>query len=176
MQARKTKAMNNSITFKMTGEEYYLGWKYKLNKGKIQSKAIIPAMLLICILTVVFGFMLEFGTTAIFIVLFFATSLVSQMTIQKKSIIQEYNFSRVLNGDNTLRLYSEGIEIITSYEKIFTPWKSVFAVKETPKSLIILPTFRKGIFVISKERYNSEEFENILSLLKNNLTVEEGKR
>lgn len=160
----------------MTGEEYYLGWKYKLNKGKTQSKAIIPAMLLICILTVVFGFMLEFGTTAILIVLFFVASLVSQMTIQKRSIIQEYNFSKILNGENTLKIYGEGIEIITSYEKIFTPWKSVFAVKETPKSLIILPTFRKGIFVISKERCNFEEFENILSLLKNNLKVEEGKK
>lgn len=160
----------------MTGEEYYLGWKYKLNKGKIQSKAIIPAMLLICILTVVFGFMLEFETTAIIIVLFFATSLVSQMTIQKKSIIQEYNFSKVLNGENTLKIYGEGMEIITSYEKIFTPWKSVFGIKETPKYLIILPTFRKGIFVISKERYNSDELENILSLLKNNVNIEEGKK
>lgn len=167
--------MNNSITFKMTGEEYYLGWKHKLNKGKIQNKAVIPIMILICILIVIFGFLLEFETTAILVALFLATSVELQVNIQKKSIIQEYNFSKVLNGDNTLRLYSEGMEIITSYEKIFTPWQSIFSVKETPQFLIILPTFRKGIFVISKERYNSEEFENILSLLKRNLTVEEGK-
>ncbi|MGN1328322.1 MAG: YcxB family protein [Eubacterium sp.] len=167
--------MNNSITFKMTGEEYYLGWKYKLNKGKMQSKAMIPAMILICIFIVIFGFFLEMETTAILIVLFFATSIVTQMKMQKKSIIQEYNFSKVLNGENTLKIYGEGIEIITSYEKIFTPWQSVFAVKETPKHLIILPTFRKGVFVISKEKYNSDELANILSLLKNNLKVEEGK-
>lgn len=168
--------MNNSITFKMTGEEYYLGWKYKLNKGKIQNRAVIPIMVLLCILTIIFGFILKFETTAIIIVLFFATSVLSQLSIQKKGIIQEYNFSKVLNGDNTLRLYSEGMEIINSYEKIFTPWKSVFAVKETPENLIILPTFRKGVFVISKDRYKSDELENILSLLKNNLKIEEGKK
>lgn len=167
--------MNNSITFKMTGEEYYLGWKHKVKKGNIQSKALIPLLILICVLVIIFGFLLDFKSLSIIAVLFLLNTVLSQMLIQKKSIIQEYNFSKVLNGDNTLKIYSEGIEIINSYQKIFTPWQSIFLVKETPKYIIILPTFRKGIFVISKERYKSEALDNVLSLLKKSVKVEEGK-
>ncbi|MGN1421095.1 MAG: YcxB family protein [Eubacterium sp.] len=169
--------MNNSITFKMTGEEYYLGWKHKLNKGKMQSKALIISFAILVIIgLLIFSFMLEVEFMTIILILLFFSSAISTVALQKKSIIQEYNFSKVLNGENTLKIYGEGMEIITSYEKIFTPWQSVFSVKETPKYIIILPTFRKGIFVISKEKYNSDELTNILSLLKNNVKVEEGKK
>ena len=45
------------------------------------------------------------------------------------------------------------------------PWKSVYAVKETKKELIILPTLSRGVAVISKERYKNE-LEEIIKILK----------
>ena len=44
-------------------------------------------------------------------------------------------------------------------------WKSVYAVKETKKELIILPTLSRGVAVISKERYKNE-LEEIIKILK----------
>lgn len=167
--------MNNSISFKMTGEEYYLGWKYKLNKGKIQTKGTAAAIILFGILLVVLGFAFDYELVAFIAVVFSIVMAVMQQSIQKKIIIQEYTFSKVLNGENTLKLYGEGIELINSYEKIYTPWQSIFAVKETGQSLIILPTFRKGVFVIDKSRYMSEELENIIASLRKNIRLEEGK-
>lgn len=163
------------LTFKMTGEEYYLGVKYKMSKGDTLSGSRLFILLLNCVLLLLIGELFGFTAGAVTIIICISVFMSLQKKMQKKSVIQEYNFSRTLSGENTVRLYGEGIEIFNSFEKIYTPWQSVFAVKETDRALIILPTYRKGVFVINKEKYKSPELERITDALRRNVRFEKGR-
>ena len=100
---------------------------------------------------------------------------VSGVYMEKKSVIRQYEYSPIFSGEQTVRIFDEGVELINSYEKVFAPWQSVFAVMETPKYIKILPTFCKGIAVISKERYGGEELDGIMNALRSHIIVEEGR-
>lgn len=164
------------LTFKMTGEEYYLGVKYRRSKGDSLSRRVLLLVVLFnCAAALLVGVLLDIMAGAVTIIICMAAFVFLLLFMQKKSIIQEYNFSRTLSGENTVRLYGEGIELFNSYEKIYTPWQSVFAVKETDKALIILPTYRKGVFVINKEKYKSPELERITDALRRNVRFEKGR-
>lgn len=164
-----------NLTFKMTGEEYFIGLKYKKKKGSMNqhlaAKAILFAILII-IASIIFKFNYMFYVFAAF---FIAMGFIMEGS-EKKLIIRNYTISPIQSGEHTLRLYDEGMELINSYEKIFVPWQSVFAVKETPSNIQILPTYRKGIAVISKERYGGSQLEGIMSTIRQHVKVEEGKR
>ncbi len=90
---------------------------------------------------------------------------VFKMIMTKNSVMNDFQRSPILNEENTIRIYDEGLELIGSFEKVYAPWKSVYAVKETKKELIILPTLSRGVAVISKERYKNE-LEEIIKILK----------
>lgn len=98
---------------------------------------------------------------SIMLMLFF----VFKMIMTKNSVMNDFQRSPILNEENTIRIYDEGLELIGSFEKVYAPWKSVYAVKETKKELIILPTLSRGVAVISKERYKNE-LEEIIKILK----------
>lgn len=53
----------------------------------------------------------------------------------------------------------------SSFEKVYAPWQSIYAIKETKSELIILPTLSRGIAVISKQRYG-KELDEIIKVLK----------
>lgn len=162
------------LTFKMTGEEYYLGWKYKRKKGSLNSHAplisIIFAAVLIAISVLLkIDYYLYFFAGLIIVIGFLG------VFTEKKAVIREYEYSPILSKEQTVRIFDDGIELINSYEKVFAPWQSVFAVMETPKYIKILPTFCKGIAVISKERYKSDELDNIIDAVRAHIKVEEGR-
>lgn len=163
------------LTFKMTGEEYYLGWKYKRAKGSLNNRSTLITIIFITALIVISIFF------KIDYYIYFFAGLMIVFTLlgvyaEKKTVIREYEYSPVLNGEQTVRIFDEGIELINSYEKVFSPWQSIFAVMETPKYVKILPSFCKGIAVISKERYKSVELDEILNAIRSHIKVEEGKK
>lgn len=163
------------LTFKMTGEEYYLGWKYKRAKGSLNSHAALISIIFALTLIVISVFL------KIDYYLYFFAGLIIVIGIlgifmEKKSVIREYEYSPILSTEQTVRIFDEGIELINSYEKVFAPWQSVFAVMETPKYIKILPTFCKGIAVISKERYKSDELDSIMNAVRLHVKVEEGRK
>jgi len=84
--------------------------------------------------------------------------------------------SPVLRGRHTLCIYDEGLEIINGYEKIFTPWESLFDYKEDDKRVIIMPSFRKGLIVINKQTENSGELDAFLTSLKEHMAKKEGAK
>ena len=75
-----------------------------------------------------------------------------------------------------MAIYDEGVELINSYEKVFAPWQSIFAVKETPEYIIILLSFSKGMAVINKQRYAGNELDSVIGTIKSKVPIEEGKR
>ena len=162
------------LTFKMTGEEYYLGWKYKRKKGSLNRHTAVLSIALAIILVVMSIVLKVDYYSYLFAGLLIITG-VSGVYMEKKSVIRQYEYSPIHSGEQTVRIFDEGIELINSYEKVFTPWQSVFAVMETPKYIKILPTFCKGIAVISKERYSGDELESIINTLRAHVKVEEGK-
>ncbi len=150
----------------MTGEEYYRGFKYKVNKTGMSDVAqiiIISAIIVIfAVLTVLKMIDFYLSVFVVLLAVFYAV----QMFTNKKSVIRYYEMSPVLNDEHTINIYDEGIELINSYEKIYAPWQSVFSFKETSKELIILPTLSRGVAVINKERYASNELQNLIGVLK----------
>ncbi|MGN1203257.1 MAG: hypothetical protein ACI4RF_08160 [Eubacterium sp.] len=163
------------LTFKMTGEEYYSAWKYKRKKGMLNQHLALKSIIL-AVIIIVFSviFKIEYFAYILAGMLIITGFLGSNM--EKKSVINEFRISPIQSGEHTIRIYDEGIELINSYEKMFVPWQSIFAVKETPANIQILPTFRKGIAVISKERYGGSELEQIIKAVKSHVKVEEGKK
>lgn len=162
------------LTFKMTAEEFYLGWKYKLKKNNRDNKKIlfsIPLLIIMLLLTI---YIKEYFF--LFYFFLFSGFIIFNNSIRKKSIISQFYSSPNMSGEQTVVVYDEGIEIINSYEKMFVPWQSIFAVKQDSGNLIILPTFRKGLFVISKERYGSSELDVLISALQRNVKIEEGRK
>lgn len=163
------------LTFKMTGEEYYLGWKYKRAKGSINKRTPLLSIILAIILIVISIILKVDYYSYIFAVLLIVTGIFG-VYMEKKSVIRQYEYSPIFSGEQTVRIFDEGIELINSYEKVFTPWQSVFAVMETPKYIKILPTFCKGIAVISKDRYRGEELDGIINAVRAHVRVEEGRK
>ncbi len=160
------------LTFKMTAEEFYLGWKYKLKKNNRDNKKILYLLPLLILLSIIFT--KNYFYFVYFF--FFAGFIVFNNIMQKKSIISQFYSLPNMSGEQTIVLYDEGIEFINSYEKMFVPWQSIFAVKDDSGNLIILPTFRKGMFVISKERYKGSELDVIIYALQRNVKIEEGRK
>lgn len=162
------------LTFQMTADEFYEGWKYKLKKNNYKNR--IPLLIIILILLIPASIAYIKNAILLLYVLFSIALMVSARMMNKKAVKRQFFSSPTIKGEATLSTYGEGLEIINSYQKIFVPWQSIFSVKETEKLLIIMPTYRTGVFVISKERYSSNELNEIILLLKQNTTVEEGKR
>ncbi|MCM1114839.1 MAG: hypothetical protein NC397_05010 [Clostridium sp.] len=162
------------FSFNMTAEDFYIGWKYKLKKNNRNNASgilLLPVLILFFILMV---YTKEFFTLS-YIILVVLFMLVNH-ALQKKSIKSQFYSSPVLTGEQTIVLYDEGIELINSYEKMFVPWKGIFSIKQDSKNLIIMPTFRKGIFVINKERYSGSDLDNMIFALQQNVKIEEGKK
>lgn len=160
------------LTFRMTAEEFYLGWKYKLKKNNRDNKKILYLLPLLILLSIIFT-KNYFYFVYFFVIIGF---IIFNNIMQKKGIISQFYSLPNMSGEQTIVLYDEGIEFINSYEKMFVPWQSIFAVKDDSGNLIILPTFRKGMFVISKERYKGSELDVIISALQRNVKIEEGRK
>lgn len=162
------------LTFQMTADEFYEGWKYKLKKNNYKNRTPLIAIILIVLMIALI--MLTKNVLYLGYMLLLIALVVFIIFSNKKAVKRQFFSSPTIAGETTLCTYGEGLEIINSYQKIFVPWQSIFSVKETEKLLIIMPTYRTGAFVISKERYGSSELNEIIELLKQNNKVEEGKR
>lgn len=163
-----------NLTFKMTGEEYYAGWKYKCNKGKIRNNNFF--MLITTVLFIIaYSFIFNTGFVAYMFAVGIILISIFRIKAEKKSIISQFSVSPIKCGEHTLRVYDEGIELINSYEKVFAPWKSIFAVKETEQHVMILLSLSKGIAVIDKQKYAQYGLYDIMRKIKMNVQVEGGR-
>lgn len=163
------------LTFKMNGEEYYRAWKYKCKKGSINNQNRIFAVIL-AIITVIFIVVMKAGIMLYMLAGMLLFTSVFYNISEKRAVINQFNSSPINIGDHTVAIYDEGVELINSYEKVFAPWQSIFAVKETPEYIIILLSFSKGMAVINKQRYGGNELDDIISKIKSKVNIEEGKR
>ena len=148
------------LTFKMTADEFYRGFNFKTSKLWMNETCELVFLTVFLVLAAILTFTGVLKDTfllilSIMLMLFF----VFKMIMTKNSVMNDFQRSPILNEENTIRIYDEGLE------KVYAPWKSVYAVKETKKELIILPTLSRGVAVISKERYKNE-LEEIIKILK----------
>lgn len=152
-----------SLSFTMTPEEYYRGFKFKSR----QNRSAMVLMPIVSVLISVVLIVLYFFLWKEQIMPFFAAVLIifpsSSLWIEKKTIKAEYMSSHVMSGEHTVRLHEDGIEFFGGFEKIFVKWDRLTGVKDTGKELILIPCRRTGAFVISKSRYAGEELNAVLS-------------
>ena len=148
------------LTFKMTADEFYKGYNYKIQKIGLNNVAEIVSLVVIMIASIIVSVLGILPFAILLCILF-----VYKQIAAKNSITIEFQRSIILNDENTLRLYDEGLEIFSSFEKVYAPWQSIYAIKETKSELIILPTLSRGIAVISKQRYG-KELDEIIKVLK----------
>lgn len=154
------------LTFKMTADEFYKGYNYKIQKTGLNNMAEIVSLVVIMIASIVACVLGVVKATFILPLAFLlCVFFVYKQIAAKNSISTEFQRSIILNDENTLRIYDEGLEIFSSFEKVYSPWQSIYAIKETKSELIILPTLSRGIAVISKQRYG-KELEEIIKVLK----------
>lgn len=154
-----------NIKFRMTDEEFYLGWNYKKKKSKLTRTTLLITITALCIGFFIFGIISKLYYFAITPVCIGGAIFFMGYYFEKKSIMQEYRFSPYINGEYTLHLIDEGLSIVSSYEKLFVPYGNIFAFEDTKDYVYLIPTFRKGIFVINKERYAGEELDNAIKFL-----------
>ncbi len=157
------------LTFRMTADDYVLGWKYKNKKTKYSNTFAIFLTLILIFAIALLSFMkiVNGGIFIVGVILLFPFFNILMTNKLRKTEFQE---SPVLNGENTIKTYDGGIEIITSFEKIFVPWQSLYAAKETKENLIILPTYSNGVYVINKQKYESVNLVEITLKIKENFS------
>ena len=140
------------LTYKMTADEFYKGYNYKIQKIGLNNMAEIVSLVVIMIASIIVSVLGIVNATVIlpFAILLCILFVYKQISA-KNSITIEFQRSIILNDENTIRLYA--------------PWQSIYAIKETKSELIILPTLSRGIAVISKQRYG-KELDEIIKVLK----------
>ncbi len=154
------------ITFQMTENEFYLGWKYKNNTGKMSNYAGAVLVAVICLCVSAVGVARALPFLAVTGICISGAVLFGTFNRQKKRVMQEYRYSAVINGEHTIIADNDRITLINSFEKMSVPYSKIFAFKETKDYLFIMPTFRKGIAVINKERYGGDDLTKIAEVLK----------
>lgn len=164
------------LNFKMTAEDYYLGLCLKREKNNIKNDIDFSPYILLAVFFIIsavyFKSLLYIGMDIVFAVVF----VIFQKRNMKKSFIKQYETSAVLKSRHTLRTYSEGLEIINSYEKVFVPWQGLFHVENNEKYLLILPTYQKGIIAVNKSKYGGNELDAMIEFIRSNApSFKEGK-
>lgn len=163
-------------SFFMDADDYTKAFLYKLKKcKKIEINFFKWAMILFFIALVCFVLLNKTLTGIIYFVVLSLCSILIN-SYKNKGIKRQFLMSPVLRGRHTLCIYDEGLEIINGYEKIFTPWESLFDYKEDDKRVIIMPSFRKGLIVINKQTENSGELDAFLTSLKEHMAKKEGAK
>lgn len=154
-----------SLTFFMTPQEYYLGWKFKRKQN--QNASALFSFLSVAAACVFFGIYIYLPKEVYLLITAVLLAMFPVFTIwmERRTVKAEYDASPILNGTHTLRLYENGIEFLGSFEKIFAPWQSLQFVKETGNYLMIIPCQKSGIFVINKVKFAGAELNAVLSAL-----------
>lgn len=153
------------LSFKMTGEDFYLAWKERNKKSNMFDNKKYYCIILIALIAAVAMIFLKSYYSAAIIVIFTALFAILTAVLNKKRVISSYEKSVVTRGVQTIKLYDEGLEILNSYEKVFVPWNKIYFVKDTPTHLIILPMLRKGILAVNKSAYACDELNEIIGRL-----------
>lgn len=156
------------LSFNMTAQDYYTAWEIKnkiINKDeKKRVRILLTILIAVMVLSLlnalisknISGFVFPFILVALML-----ASVAIRISGRKRTVSNQFNESAVLQSMHTIRTYSEGLEIINSYEKMFVPWKSIYYAGENDTHFIILPTYVKGIIAIDKGRFASPELDRI---------------
>ncbi len=164
------------ITFKMNADEYYIGVKFK--NRKIKSTNIFTNIMFVvfAIAIVLYTIFVVKNPLLYFFAILVAVLPISRSNMEKKAIKNSFNNSIVLSGEQTLCVSESGIEIINGFEKIYCPYGTILGIEDTKDYLIIAPVIKKGVLTISKEKYASEELDEIIKILKEKENVEGAKK
>lgn len=162
-------------SFFMNADDYTKAFLYKLEVCKLNDKTPIIVVFL-CLIALICLTLLQKSYLGVIYFVLLLISLFFIQNLKRKSIKKQFFQSPVLRGRHTLCIYDEGLEIINSYEKIFTPWESIYHFKEDDKKVILLPTFRKGVLVINKDNTDKEQLELFLNDLRHRLSCREGSK
>jgi hypothetical protein len=163
------------ITFNTNEEEYYLGWKFRRAMTKTNQSVALRSIIF-AIVMIAIGIVCRLNYFIYVLALFLIASGIFSDVMQKKSVIRTRKYSPILCSQQSLLIYDEGIELINSYEKVFAPWASIYAVEESPKYVKIMATYSKGVAVINKERYGGKELDDIMNVIKAHTMVKEVRK
>ena len=96
------------LTYKMTADEFYKGYNYKIQKIGLNNVAEIVSLVVIMIASIVASVLGVVNATVIlpFAILLCILFVYKQISA-KNSITIEFQRSIILNDENTLRLYDE---------------------------------------------------------------------
>lgn len=155
-----------TITFQMTPQEYYAGWKYRAKADKNALWFIKWVSVGIGALLAVLAACSVLHPFYLFAALFFAVFPFFVAFSEKKSILREFSDSPVLNDLHTLQLQNECITVINSFEKITVPAKHVYAAREDQQYFYFLPTLKKGIFVLCKARCDASALGTVMAAVR----------
>lgn len=124
------------LTYKMTADEFYKGYNYKIQKIGLNNMAEIVSLVVIIIASIIVSVL---GVVNAMVILPFAILLcilfVYKQISAKNSITIEFQRSIILNDENTLRLYDEGLEIFSSFKRFMPRGKAFMRLRKLKVNL-----------------------------------------
>lgn len=156
-------------SFKMNAEDYAEAYLQKYKTIKLHDGTSVTLIIFIIIFLVCLGLLAKPFVGAIFTALIILYILA--FTKIRKSVIKNTFYSSPsLFTVQTMRIYDEGLEIINGYEKMFTPWQSIYYFKEDAKKVTVMASFRKGTVIINKQtQENTQELNLFLDELRKHI-------
>lgn len=124
------------LTYKMTADEFYKGYNYKIQKIGLNNMAEIVSLVVIIIASIIVSVL---GVVNAMVILPFAILLcilfVYKQISAKNSITIEFQRSIILNDENTLRLYDEGLEIFQVLKRFMPRGKAFMRLRKLKVNL-----------------------------------------
>lgn len=121
------------LTYKMTADEFYKGYNYKIQKIGLNNMAEIVSLVVIMIASIIVSVLGIVNATVIlpFAILLCILFVYKQISA-KNSITIEFQRSIILNDENTIRLYDEGLKFFQVLKR-FMPRGKAFMRLRKPK-------------------------------------------
>lgn len=163
-----------TFDFRMTQEEYLLGCNYRAGRQSIKNVAGIKSF--VFSLATLLVLVLTGADTVLFLL---PLILIGFGIFERKSVnaayAKEYGAKPFLYGVQQITCDENKIKVQNAFEKYSSAYADIFAVRVTKKKIIILFTYRRGVFVINREKY-ADECEKLLELFAEKGVKLDGKR
>ena len=154
-----------TIDFHMSQQEYLRGCRYKMKKQAPWRVPGLPAFLLAAV-TLAFAFLMRADTLYLLLPAILVGFGVAEQLRINAAFVGDFNTKPYLYGEQRLTVEDGGVRVQNGFEKLYTDFHKIYAVKCTKKEIILLLTYRKGVYVINREAQDAAAITALLTALR----------
>ncbi len=154
----------------MNAAQYRRGCLFRMRKNRLKS---MPGTVSFFLAAIVLVAVLLIGADLFFFLLpliLFGMGLY-EIGAYSRSCAKEFESLPFLHGTQKCTLGEDGLELQSSFERLFVRYGDIYAVKNKRRYVLILLTFGKGIIFLDKKENGSEAQELLKALEKGGVKV-----